>query len=68
MPGFGYGLGYFALELQARARDAAGQHAALLIHELQQKVRIFVVHVLNAVFLEAAVLLAGILLVDFLVG
>jgi hypothetical protein len=55
------GLGHFALKLQAGAGEAAGQHAALLVHELQQEVRVFVVHVLNAVLLKAAVFLAGVL-------
>jgi len=56
--GFIHGLSHFALEFQASARDAAGQQAALLVHEFQQKVRVFIVHVLNAIFLEAAVLVA----------
>ena len=68
MTGFGHGLSYFALELEAGAGDAAGQNAALLVHKLQQEVRVLVINVLNAVLLEAAVLLAGILLVDLFVG
>lgn len=58
MTGFCHGLGHFALEFQAGAGDAAGQQAALLVHELQQEVRVLIVHVLNAVLLEAAVLVA----------
>jgi hypothetical protein len=65
---FRYSLCYFTLELQAGARDATGQDAALFVHELQQEVRVFVVYVLNAVLLEAAIFLARILLVDFFVG
>ena len=60
--GFGHGLSYFALEFQAGARDAAGQNAALLVHELEQEVRVLVVHVLDAVLLKAAVLGAVVLL------
>jgi len=59
--GLSNGLGHFALEFQAGAGEAAGQHAALLVHKLQQEVRVFVVHVLNAVLLEAAVFLAVVL-------
>ena len=66
--GFSHGLSHFALEFQASARNAAGQHAALLVYKLQKEVRVFVVHVLNTVLLEAAVLFAGILLVDLFVG
>lgn len=58
MTGFCHGLSHFALEFQAGAGDTAGQQAALLIHKLQQEVRVFVIHVLDAVFLEAAVLVA----------
>jgi hypothetical protein len=63
-----YRLGHLALELQAGTRDAAWQNAALLVHELQQEVRVFVINILDAVLLEAAILLAGILLVDTFVG
>lgn len=44
-----------ALVLQAGAGDAAWQDFALLIHKLQQEVRIFVVNVLDTGALEAAV-------------
>ena len=43
-------------------------HAALLVDELQQEVRVFVVDVLDTGFLKAAVLLTGVLLVQTLVG
>jgi len=56
--GLSHGLRHFALEFQAGAGDAAGQQAALLVHKLQQEVRVFVINVLDAVLLEAAVLVA----------
>ena len=51
------GLRQFALVLQRGTGEAAGQNFALLIHKTQQEIRILVVDVLNAVFLEAAILL-----------
>lgn len=65
---FSHSLSYFTLELQASARNTTGQDATLLVYELQQEVRVFVVYVLNAVLLKAAIFLARILLVDFFVG
>ena len=64
----GYCLGYFTLELKAGAGNTTGQDAALLVDELQQEVRVFVVDVLDTGFLKAAVLLTGVLLVQTLVG
>jgi hypothetical protein len=66
--GFSHGLSYFALEFQASTRNAARQYTTLLIHKLQKEVRVFVVYVLDTVLLEAAIFLAGILLVDLFVG
>ena len=51
------GLSHFALVLQRSAREAAGEDFALLVAKHQQKVRILVVDVLDALHLEAAVLL-----------
>lgn len=51
-----YGLGHFALVLHRSAGDASGQNFALLVHQFQQKVRVLVVDVLNAVLAKPAVL------------
>ncbi len=51
------GLRHFALVLQRGSSNAAGQNAALLIHKLQQEILVFIINVLDAVLLEAAVLL-----------
>ena len=58
--GLSHGLSHFALEFEAGASNAAGQQAALLVHKLQQEVRVFVIHVLDTVLLEAAVLVTRI--------
>lgn len=44
-----------ALEFQRVAGDAPGQELALWVDKLQEEVRITVVNIANAVFLEAAV-------------
>jgi len=53
-----YGSSHFALVLQRVARNAARQDFALLVDELEQKVAIFVIDVLDAKLAEAAVFLA----------
>ena len=52
------GLGHFALVFRGSAGDAAGQDLTLLVDKLQQEVGIFVVDVLDAVLLEAAIFLS----------
>ena len=52
------GLGDLALIFAGSAGDAARQDLALLVDELLQEVGIFVVDVLDAVLLEAAVFLS----------
>lgn len=47
-----------ALVLQRVTGDATGQNFTLIVDKLEQKVRVFVVDVLDAVFAEAAVFLA----------
>ncbi len=49
------GRGHAALVLQAVAGDAAGQHFTLFIDELEQKLRVFVINVLDAEFAETAI-------------
>lgn len=51
--------GYAALVLEAIARNAARQQFALLVNELEQKFRIFVVDILDTEFAEAAVFFAS---------
>lgn len=45
------------LEFEARASNATRQDLSLLIHKLEQEVRIFVVNILDPCALEAAVFL-----------
>ena len=52
------GLGDLALVFRRSASNAAGQDLALLVHKLQQEVGVFVIDVLDAVLLEAAVFLS----------
>src|SRR5690554_7177771 len=49
-------LGHFTLVLQRGTGQSTGQNFSLLIQKLLQELRIFVIHVLDFVFLEAAVL------------
>ena len=49
--------GHFALVFLRGAGDAAGEYFALLVQEFFQELGVFVVDVLDAVFLETAVLL-----------
>ena len=58
-PGAFDGSSHAALVFQAVARDAARQQFALLVDELQQKVAVFVVNVLDAEFTETAVFLVA---------
>ena len=50
--------GYAALIFQAVACDAAREQFALFVDELDQKIRIFVINVLDAEFAETAVFFA----------
>ena len=56
MASFLNGLSNFALELQGSTGDTTGQNLALLVEELLEELRVFVIHVLDTGFLEAAVL------------
>lgn len=53
------GGGYAALILEAVARNAAREEFALLVDELEQELRVFVVDVFDAEFAEAAVFFAS---------
>src|SRR5690606_1812020 len=61
MAGTLYGLGYFPLEFQGSTGEAAGQHLALVIDELQQEVCVFVIDVFDAILFKTAVLLTVVL-------
>lgn len=50
-------LSYLFLILGGCSGDTAGQQLALLVHEFEQKIGIFIIDILDAVFLEAAVFL-----------
>ena len=52
-----HGLRYLLLELLRSTRQAAGQNLALLVEELLEELAVLVIHVLDAEFLETAVLL-----------
>ena len=52
-------LGYFTLKFQAGSGDPAGQNLALFVEQFHQKVRVFVINVLDTRLLEAAVFLAA---------
>ena len=54
------GLSNFALELQGSTGDTTGQNFALLVEELLEELRIFVIDVLDAGFFETAVLSCGV--------
>lgn len=58
MAGAFNGAGYTALVFQAVACDAAWKQFALLIDELQQEIRVFVVNIFDTELTEAAVLFA----------
>ena len=57
MAGTFHGLRYLLLELLRSTRQAAGQNLALLVEELLEELAVLVIHVLDAEFLETAVLL-----------
>jgi hypothetical protein len=52
-----HGLCHLALELQGSTGDAARQDLTLLVEELLEELRVLVVNILDAGFLEAAVFL-----------
>jgi len=54
LTGFLHRICYFTLEFQAVSGNTTGQHLALLVQKLLQKLAVFVVNVLNAIFLETA--------------
>jgi hypothetical protein len=63
MPGALDSCRYLTLEFQAVSGDAARQDLTLLVDKLKQKIRVFVINVLDAKFFKAAILLA--ILTDF---
>ena len=59
MAGAFNGCRYAALVFEAVARDTARQQFALLVDKLKQKIRIFIVDILDAEFAEAAIFFAA---------
>lgn len=64
MTSFLNSLGYFTLKFQRVTRNTAGQHLTLIIEELLEEFRVFIIYVLDAHFLETAVFLLTFLLLN----